>query len=100
MPHAWSNKDERKYQHIKSSAKKHGASPDRAEEIAARTVNKQRREEGCTPNRTSQGTGNPNKPLAERTKRELYNLAAERRVEGRSKMNKHELVAAIRRLHH
>ena len=43
-----SSKRERQYEHIKSSAKKSGASTGRAKEIAARTVNKQRREAGET----------------------------------------------------
>ena len=43
-----SAKRERQYEHIKTSAKKRGKSTDRAEEIAARTVNKQRREAGET----------------------------------------------------
>ncbi|HEY7317105.1 MAG TPA: Rho termination factor N-terminal domain-containing protein, partial [Candidatus Binatia bacterium] len=55
-----------------------------------------RRERGRTPNRISQGTGNPNRPLEERSKRELYNRAQELDIEGRSNMNKAELVRAIR----
>lgn len=48
MPKSWSNKDERKYDHIKDSAKERGESNERAKEIAARTVNKDRKEEGRT----------------------------------------------------
>lgn len=96
MPN-WSDKDERQYEHIKESAQDRGKSEDRAEEIAARTVNKQRREEGRTPNRTTQGTGNPNSGLETRTKDELENRAAELDIDGRSKMNKDELVEAIRK---
>ena len=59
-------------------------------------MNKQRREEGRTPNKTTQGTGNPNTPLEERTREELYNLAKELGVGGRSKMSKGELARAIR----
>src|SRR5690606_986270 len=59
MPAKWSGKDERQYEHIKRSARQRGRSLERAREIAARTVNKQRRKEGRTPRRTSQGTGNP-----------------------------------------
>jgi hypothetical protein len=51
MPKAWSAKDERKYKHIKESARKRGKSTRRAKEIAARTVNKDRRREGRTSRR-------------------------------------------------
>ena len=68
MPQSkWSNKDERKYEHIKKSSKKRGKSTKRAKEIAARTVNKQRRLEGRTPNRRTQGTGNPNRACSSRS---------------------------------
>ena len=96
MPSAWSDKDERMYEHVKDSEKERGVSTKKAEEIAARTVNKQRREEGRTPNKTTQGTGNPNKGLEARTKNELYNRARELDIEGRSRMDKAELVRAIR----
>jgi hypothetical protein len=95
-PEAWSNKDERQYEHIKESAKDRGKSEERAKEIAARTVNKERREEGRTPNKTTSGTGNPNQPLEDRSKEELENRAAELDIDGRSKMSKDELVKAIR----
>ena len=48
MPKAWSNKDERQYEHVKESEQKEGKSAKRAKEIAARTVNKHRKEEGRT----------------------------------------------------
>jgi len=48
MPKAWSNKDERQYEHVKESELKEGRSTKRAKEIAARTVNKQRSREGRT----------------------------------------------------
>lgn len=92
----WSNKDERKYEHIKESSRERGASEDRAKEIAARTVNRDRREEGRTPNRRTQGTGNPNRGYEERTRDELYNLARERDIDGRSNMSKDELIRALR----
>ena len=95
MP-SWSRKDERKYAHIQETAVDRGTSEDRAKEIAARTVNKDRREEGRTPNKTTQGTGNPKRGLESRTKQELYNRARELKVEGRSRMDKDELVRAIR----
>jgi hypothetical protein len=63
MPRSgWSEKDERMYEHVKESELERGRSEDLAEEIAARTVNKQRREEGRTAEERTQGTGNPNLP--------------------------------------
>ncbi len=97
MPQRWSDKDERKYEHIKESAREDGKSLERAKEIAARTVNKGRREEGRTPNRTSQGTGNPNQSYEERSVTELRNIAGDLEIRGRSKMKKDELISAIRR---
>lgn len=96
MPTAWSDKDERMYEHIKDSSEDRGMPEKKAKEIAARTVNKNRREEGRTPNKTTQGTGNPNRGLEARTVNELRNRAKELKIEGRSKMNKQELVRAIR----
>ena len=96
MPKAWSNKDERKYEHIKQGYKNDGKSQDEAQEIAARTVNKDRREEGRTPSKRSQGTGNPNTGLESRTKDELVNRAKKLHISGYSAMKKGELVKAIR----
>ena len=96
MP-SWSKHDREMYEEIRDSYEERGKGEDRAEEIAARTVNKHRREEGRTPNETTQGTGNPTESLEERTKQELYNRAKELDVEGRSGMSKDELVRAIRR---
>ena len=56
MPKAWSNKDERKYEHIKDSAKKSGRSTKRAKQIAAATVNKDRSEEGRTKSSRKRST--------------------------------------------
>lgn len=97
MPSAWSDKDERQYEKIKDSAKDRGRSESRAKEIAARTVNKRRREEGRTPNRRTQGTGNPQASLDSRSKDELYNRAKEMGISGRSQMTKQQLASAIRR---
>ena len=46
MPQAWSDKDERQYEHVKRSERQRGRSTAKAKEIAARTVNSQRRDEG------------------------------------------------------
>lgn len=96
MP-SWSDRDERKYEHIREGYEERGVPEDRAEEIAARTVNKGRREEGRTPNRTTQGTGNPSRALEDRTVDELRNMAADLDIHGRSRMRKDDLVEAIRR---
>jgi plasmid stabilization system protein ParE len=93
----WSEKDKRQYKHITDSELQSGSSEDEATEIAARTVNKQRRREGRTPNKTTQGTGNPNKRLKDRTVAELRNLAAKADISGRSRMKKSELVTALTR---
>jgi plasmid stabilization system protein ParE len=105
---AWSNKRERQYEHIKDSAKERGASPKRAKEIAARTVNKERARSGeaRTSSRTSRqdmsssrrggqraGTNRPK----DRTKEQLYNEAKRMGIDGRSKMNKQQLQRAVDR---
>ncbi|CAN5591667.1 hypothetical protein BH23CHL8_BH23CHL8_20910 [soil metagenome] len=97
MPAAWSRKDERQYEHVKQSQVERGRSGEKAEEIAARTVNKQRRKEGRTPNRRTSGTGNPTTSLEERTRDDLYNRARQLDIAGRSGMSKPQLVEAIRR---
>ena len=70
----------RQYEHIKESEKQQGASEDRAEEIAARTVNKERARSGET-----------------RTKEQLYNQARRLKISGRSKMSKAQLQRAVDR---
>ncbi|WP_019926071.1 hypothetical protein [Nocardia sp. BMG111209] len=104
----WSDKRERQYEHIKDSAEERGASTRRAEEIAARTVNKNRARSGesKTASRTSvedmspqrrgglrSGTDRPKGP----TRDQLYNEARQRNIEGRSKMTKGELARALGR---
>ncbi|WP_412734834.1 plasmid stabilization protein [Krasilnikovia sp. MM14-A1259] len=84
---SWSNKRERQYKHIKASEKDRGRPTDRAEEIAARTVNKQRAESGEA--RSSRGSGG-------RSKEQLYAEAKRRHITGRSKMTKAELEHALR----
>ena len=82
----WTAKDERKYDHIKESELDRGLRESTAQEIAARTVNKDRRLEGRTPNKRTQGTGNPNHALGDLSRDELYNRAREKGVAGRSRM--------------
>lgn len=96
MPKSWTNKEERMYKHIVDSEKDEGASTRRAKEIAARTVNKTRRERGETANKRTKGTGNPRTALEEHTRDELYNEAKQMHIHGRSGMTKQELIAAIR----
>ena len=93
----WINKDERQYEHIKDSGLERGKTEEVAKEVAARTVNKNRRKEGRTPNKTTQGTGNPNESLEDRTVQELHNRASQLNLTGHSKMSKAELIQAIRK---
>src|SRR5688572_12928229 len=95
-PRAWSTKDERQYQHVKEGERRRGRSPRRAKEIAARTVNKQRRKEGRVAPGASRATGNPNTSLEDRTVAELRNRSRELHVVGYSAMTKAELIDAIR----
>ena len=98
----------RQYEHIKDSAKSRGASEDRAEELAARTVNKERARTGesRTRSRSSVRGRSPsvrggqrsgtNRPKGQ-TKEQLYNQAKRLNIKGRSRMNKRQLLAAVNR---
>ncbi len=99
----------RQYEHVKKSQKQQGKSESRAEEIAARTVNKEkaRAGESRTRSRTStddissgrrggKRSGSSKTPRG-RTREQLYNEAAKLNIFGRSKMNKKQLVAAVNR---
>jgi len=107
MPAGSSPKRERQYQHIKASVKKRGESTDRAEEIAARTVNKERARSGesKTASRSSvkdvssghRGGKRSHSGAKGRTKEQLYNEAKRRNISGRSKMTKAELERAVGR---
>lgn len=97
MPKAWTAKDERQYKEVKQSALEQGRSENRAEEIAARVVNQQRRREGRTATASSRSKRNDNSSLEERSKDELYDMAKQRNISGRSNMSKRELVSALRR---
>jgi hypothetical protein len=105
---AWSKKRERQYEHIKESAEDRGAGEDRAEEIAARTVNKNRAQTGeaKTASKTSTNDMSPQRRGGLRsgrkgpkgpTRDQLYNEARKRGVKGRSKMTKSQLERALGR---
>ena len=96
----------RQYEHIKESARKRGESTSRAEEIAARTVNKERARSGesRTRSRTSTqdissgrrgGLRSGRRGARGPTRDQLYNEAKHLGVEGRSKMNKAQLQRAV-----
>jgi plasmid stabilization system protein ParE len=104
---AWSPKRERQFEHIKEGLLERGANEDKAEEIAARTVNKERarRGEAMTASRTSVedissgrrgGLRSHGGPRG-RTYDQLYNEAREKGVKGRSSMSKAELERAVDR---
>jgi hypothetical protein len=107
MPRAWSDKRERQYKHIRESAEERGYSQDRAEEIAARTVNKDRAQEGesrqasttsiwdMAPERRGGNRSGKRKGPGGLTKDQLYNEARQRGIKGRSKMSKRDLQEAL-----
>ncbi|MBX3287339.1 MAG: hypothetical protein R2746_14575 [Acidimicrobiales bacterium] len=107
MPKAWSDKRERQYEHIKEGLEDRGRSEDVAEEIAARTVNKERARAGEaeTSSRSStddisssrRGGLRSHRGSGGRTRDQLYNEAKQKGIEGRSKMNKAELEEAVGR---
>jgi hypothetical protein len=76
MPAEWTQKQERKYEHIIESERESGKSTRRSKEIAARTINKERARRG-------------------RTKAQLMNEARRRNIRGRSSMSKAELERAV-----
>jgi plasmid stabilization system protein ParE len=107
MPRAWTDKRERQYKHIRDSLEDRGTSEDKAEEIAARTVNKERARAGEAKHssrlsRTDisssrRGGLRSHKGPGGRTKEQLYNEAKKKGIEGRSKMNKAQLEKAVGR---
>jgi hypothetical protein len=104
---AWSDKRERQYEHIKEGLVERGKKEDTAEEIAARTVNKERARAGEAKeaSRTStddissgrRGGLRSGKGSGGRTKDQLYNEARDKGIKGRSKMTKAELERAVGR---
>jgi hypothetical protein len=104
---AWSDKRERQYEHVKESQLDEGRSEDRAEEIAARTVNKERARTGEAKQKSKSSTQDMSsgerggkrsgKGPGGRTRDQLYNEAKKKGIEGRSKMTKAELEKAVGR---
>ena len=104
---AWNKKRERQYEHIKEGELERGQSEDVAEEIAARTVNKERARSGeaRTASRSSlddissgrRGGLRSHRGSGGRTKEQLYNEAKRKNVPGRSRMTKAELERAVGR---
>src|SRR3954452_6333075 len=104
---AWSAKRERQYEHIKAGLEERGDSEDLAEEIAARTVNKERARAGeaATSSRTStddisssrRGGLRSHRGAAGRTRDQLYEEAKHKNIKGRSKMTKAQLARAVDR---
>jgi hypothetical protein len=101
------SKRDRQYKHIKKSEKEAGRSEDRAEEIAARAVNKERARSGesksssrsSTRGRSASSRGGKRSGHGPggKTREQLYNDAKKKGIEGRSRMNKKELEKAVAR---
>jgi hypothetical protein len=101
----WTKKRERQYDHIKASERRSGKSEELSEEIAARTVNKERARSGesRTKSRTStddisserRGGLRSHRGAGGRTLKQLYEEARKKNIAGRSKMNKRELEEAV-----
>jgi plasmid stabilization system protein ParE len=104
---AWSDKRERQYEHIKEGLLARGTDEDKAEEIAARTVNKERAQHGEAreASRTSIQDISPGRRgglrshhgSGGRTYDQLRNEARERGIKGRSRMNKAQLEKVLNR---
>jgi hypothetical protein len=103
----WNNKRERQYEHIKEGLEDRGRGEDAAQEIAARTVNKERARAGESrqASRTStedisssrRGGLRSHSGSGGRTRQQLYEEAKHKNVKGRSSMNKEELARAVGR---
>jgi hypothetical protein len=103
----WSKKRERQYEHVKDSLQDQGRSEDTAEEIAARTVNKERARAGEAEQSSRSSTDDVSSGRrgglrsgsggGGRTRDQLYEEARRKGVKGRSKMSKSELEEAVGR---
>jgi hypothetical protein len=106
-PQAWTAQRERQYEHVKEGLEEQGRSEDVAEEIAARTVNKERARHGEAKesSRTSthdissgrRGGLRSHRGPAGRTRDQLYSEARKKDILGRSRMNKAQLERAVGR---
>jgi hypothetical protein len=104
---AWSKKRERQYEHIKEGLEDRGRAEDEAEEIAARTVNKERARSGESEQASTTSTDDisssrrgglrSRRGSGGRTKAQLYEDAKRANVKGRSSMTKAELERAVGR---
>jgi hypothetical protein len=107
MPKAWNAKRERQYEHIKEGLEDKGRSEDTAEEIAARTVNKERARAGEAEEKSKssiddissgrRGGLRSHKGSGGRTRQQLYEEAKKKHIKGRSSMNKDQLEKAVGR---
>lgn len=105
MPTAWSEKRERQFAHVKESLEEQGRDEDTAEEIAARTVNRTRVQEGeaeeSSPSSrrgaspAERGGRHSHRGPQGRTRDELYEDAKRLHVPGRSSMDKAQLEQAV-----
>lgn len=103
----WSSKRERQYEHIKEGLLDHGANEDKAAEMAARTVNKERARSGeaRTASRSSvddissgrRGGLRSHEGSGGRTYDQLYSEARDKAIDGRSSMSKAQLLQAVER---
>ncbi len=104
---AWNKKRERQYEHIKEGLEERGRDEDEAEEIAARTVNKERARSGEAKQRSKTSTRDisssrrgglrSHRGSGGRTKAQLYEEAKKQNIKGRSSMTKAELERAVGR---
>ncbi len=104
---AWNKKRERQYEHIKEGLEERGRNEDEAEEIAARTVNKERARSGEAKQRSKTSTRDisssrrgglrSHRGSGGRTKAQLYEEAKKQNIKGRSSMTKAELERAVGR---
>ena len=106
MPREWTDKQERKYEHIVESEKDQGEPAKRAKEIAARTVNKERAQKGQTKTASRSSTSDMSSSRRGglrsgtnrekgRTRDQLYNEAKQHGIKGRSTMTKDQLRRAV-----